>query len=185
MTWAWNGLFVFNTKKLRPSLSLWVECMISLVVRIYFSDFWANCIKARLFGFLFIYFILKSFDSGAKELERKRFFFDLQRTFIYIILSRRWVFALKVIHVSFSGCLVQVCFVIQWLKKSPYCGRFKITGWRISFFAHSQLIQIQLILPRTHVRCMVQRKSSRLILSPDCTCKVEFALFVWIVVARA
>ena len=185
MTRTWNSLFVFNSKELRSSLSLRIESMVSLVVRVDFSDLWANCIKPRLFGFLFGKIILESFDSGPKKLERKWFFLDLERTFIDIVLSRSWLFGLEVIHVSFSGRLVQVRFEVQRLKISPYSGRFKITGRWICFFAHSQSVQIQLVLSRSHICCMIQRESSRLVLSPDSTCKVEFSLLVWMVVTRA
>ena len=185
MTRTWNCLFVFYSKELRFSLSLWVESMVSLVVRVDFPDFWTNGIKPRLFGFLFGQIILESFYCGAKKLEREWFFLDLERTFIDFVLSRSRVFALEVIYISFSGRLIQVGFEIQRLKISPDCGRFKITGWRASFFTHSQSVQIQLVLSRTHICCMIQRESPRLVLSPDRTCKVEFSLLVWIVVTRA
>ena len=183
MTRARETLLFLYTQKLGSSFSFRVEAMISSVVRAQSSDIWSYVIKPRLFRFLFHNIILESFDSGPKELKRKGFFLDLERTFVDFILSRSGFFRFEVISVSFSGSFIQICFVIQRFKICSDSCWFKNTGWWVAFLAMLKFIEIQLIFARANIYCMVEWKSSCLVLAPNCACQIECSFFIRIVMA--
>jgi len=155
--------------------------MNSFVKRIIFSNRWTYIIKCWWFLFFIGIWdlISKSLNCWTKKLKRKGFLFELERTFIDIILAWCRIFSFKTAIISLSGCLTKIGFIIKGIEISPNCCWFEMTRWLGLFIL--KRIQIDSVLSWSHIIGTIKRKSSGFIFAPNCTCRVKMCFFIRIV----